>query len=130
MWVSHYLCKLCDTHKIPYTVIDGDTSDAEKRERVEQFQRGYFRVCFAHPQSAAHGLTLTRATSTIWCSPTYNLEFFTQGNRRIYRAGQTHKTETICIVGRSTLEDKVYKKLAAKEFKQTDFLDTVKELLQ
>ena len=124
-----YLCKLCDTHKIPYTVIDGDTSDAEKRERVEQFQRGYFKVCFAHPQSAAHGLTLTRATSTIWCSPTYNLEFFTQGNRRIYRAGQTNKTETICIVGRSTLENKVYKKLAAKEFKQTDFLDTVKELL-
>ena len=36
--------------------------------------------------------------ATIWASPTYNLEHWLQGNRRIYRAGQTQKTETIVVL--------------------------------
>ena len=69
---------------------------------------------FAHPQSAGHGLTLTKATTAIWCSPTYNAEHFQQFNRRIYRSGQTQKTETILITARNTWEEQVYKKLNGK----------------
>ena len=76
----------------------------------------------AHPQSAAHGLTLTRGVATIWASPTYNLEHYQQGLKRIYRAGQTKKTETITIVAEGTIEDKVWKALQAKKVKMEDLL--------
>lgn len=99
---------------ISYAVIDGSTPQKDREIAVNRFQAGHLRVIFAHPQSAGHGLTLTRGTATIWPSPTYNAEFFQQGNRRIYRAGQTQRTETICIAAAGTAEEQVYEKLDDK----------------
>jgi len=82
----------------------------------------------AHPQSAAHGLTLTKGTTTIWASPTYNLEHFLQGNRRIYRAGQTQKTETIVVLAPNTVEEGVFKKLQEKDVRQGSMLNLLNEL--
>jgi SNF2 family DNA or RNA helicase len=115
---------------ITHTVIDGTVSDKNRREAVRLFQGGFYRVLLAHPQSAAHGLTLTKATTTIWASPTYNLEHFLQGNRRIYRAGQTMKTETIVVVGDDTIESKVLLKLQDKNAKQSKTLDLLQEFFQ
>lgn len=97
-----------------YAVIDGTVKDADRRRAVEQFQAGEIRAIFAHPQSAGHGLTLTRGTTTIWTSPTYNAEHYKQFNHRIYRAGQTRKTETIHIIARDTIDEKVFSKLDSK----------------
>ncbi len=113
---------------ITYAVIDGNTSDKARKEAVDLFQSGFYRVLLAHPQSAAHGLTLTKGTATIWASPTYNLEHFLQGNRRIYRAGQTQKTETIVVLAPGTVEDKVYAKLQEKDARQGNMLELLKEL--
>lgn len=112
---------------ITYCVIDGQTSDKARKQAVDDFQAGFYRVLLAHPQSAAHGLTLTKGTTTIWASPTLNLEHFLQGNRRIYRAGQTQKTETIVILADNTIETDVYKRLLAKDLKQSNMLDYLKE---
>ena len=79
-------------------------------------------MLFAHPQSAGHGLTLTKGTATIWASPTYNLEHFLQGNRRIYRAGQTDKTETVIVIASGTIEEHVLVKLQEKDMRQMDLL--------
>lgn len=111
-----------------YALIDGSVGAHERAEVVKDFQKGFYKVLLAHPQSAAHGLTLTKATTTIWASPTYNLEFFLQGNRRIYRAGQTLKTETILICAKNTMEKDVYEKLNKKNAKQLDFLKIIREL--
>ena len=100
--------------KIPFGIIDGSVSAEQRGEVVKQFQAGELRVVFAHPQSAGHGLTLTKGTTTIWASPTYNAEFYDQFNHRIYRAGQTQRTETILISARGTHEDAVYRKLDQK----------------
>lgn len=97
-----------------YAVIDGTVNDRLRRQAVEQFQDGQLRAIFAHPQSAGHGLTLTRGTTTIWTSPTYNAEHYKQFNHRIYRSGQTRKTETIHITARDTLDEKVFSKLNSK----------------
>lgn len=113
---------------IYFGVIDGSTPAADRTAIVERFQAGELKVIFAHPQSAGHGLTLTRGTTTIWCSPTYNSEHYTQFNRRIYRAGQTKRTETIRIAARDTWEVDVYEKLAGKVFKMSDLLSTLKQL--
>jgi SNF2 family DNA or RNA helicase len=112
---------------ITYTVIDGKTSDKARKDAVDHFQSGFYKVLLAHPQSAAHGLTLTRGSATIWASPTYNLEHFTQGNKRIYRAGQTKRTETIVILAKGTIEEDVYNKLLSKDARQASMLDFLKE---
>ena len=113
---------------ITYAVIDGSTSDKARKEAVDLFQQGFYRVLLAHPQSAAHGLTLTKGTATIWASPTYNLEHWLQGNRRIYRAGQTQKTETIVVLAPGTVEDKVFKKLSDKNVRQSNMLSFLQEM--
>lgn len=91
-------------------------------EISDAFQEGKYQVLFAHPQSAAHGLTLTKGTATIWASPTYNLEHFLQGYKRVYRIGQKQKTETIVVVGEGTVDEKVWASLHNKNMKLTALL--------
>jgi SNF2 family DNA or RNA helicase len=108
------LVKAAEARKLTYAVIDGSVKDAERTKAVADFQKGNVRVIFAHPQSAGHGLTLTAGTTTIWASPTYNSEHFTQFNARINRAGQDKKTETILVCGRDTIDELVYERLDGK----------------
>ena len=108
------LVQLAEKRGYTYEVIDGETPAHKRSNIVERFQAGHLKVLFAHPQSAGHGLTLTKATTAIWCSPTYNAEHFQQFNRRIHRSGQTQKTETILIAARNTWEEQVYAKLNGK----------------
>lgn len=110
----HGLEKAASKRGINYAVIDGTVNDRLRREAVEKFQAGELRAIFAHPQSAGHGLTLTAGTTTIWTSPTYNAEHYKQFNHRIYRSGQTRKTETIHIAARDTIDERVFAKLGDK----------------
>lgn len=118
-----YLLAEAKKRGLTYCLIDGSVSDKDRAQSVDYFQKGFYRVCFAHPQSAAHGLTLTRGTATIWASPTYNLEHYQQGLKRIYRAGQTMKTETIAIIAQNTIEERVWDALQNKKVKMDDLLD-------
>lgn len=113
--------------RLTYTVIDGGVSDKKRLEAVNMFQSGFYKVLLAHPASAAHGLTLTRGTSTIWTSPTYNLEHYIQGNKRIYRAGQTQKTETVNIIAGGTIEEHVYQSMTVKNVKLMDYLEVLRK---
>ena len=122
------LIKLAESQKISYEVIDGDVPPKKRVDIVQRFQAGQVQVLFAHPQSAGHGLTLTKATTCIWCSPTYNAEHFQQFNRRIHRAGQNKKTETILIAAKDTWETKVYDKLNGKLGRMENLLHILTKL--
>lgn len=91
-----------------FAVIDASTSDAERFAIVSKYQLGLYDVLFAHPQSAAHGLTLTKGTTTIWPGPTYNLEWFVQGSQRQARIGQKEKTEIVTVIANDTRETEIY----------------------
>jgi len=117
------LIKEAERRGISFAVIDGHTSDKERADIVAAYQEGAYRTIFAHPKSAAHGLTLTRGTATIWASPTYDLEIFKQGSSRQHRIGQTEKTETIVVLAKGTLEEKVWDMLNAKDKRMTTLLD-------
>ena len=114
--------------KISFATYDGDVNDANREAAVDAFQRGELQVLFAHPQSAGHGLTLTRGTATIWASPTHNLEHFAQGWKRVHRIGQKEKTETIVVVAEDTIDERVWEVLQRKEVNMTDLLQELKEL--
>ena len=122
------LVELANKEGITYEVIDGSVPAEKRKDIVARFQAGHIRVLFCHPQSASHGLTLTKANTVIWCSPTYNAEHFQQFNQRIYRAGQTQKTETILIQARGTWEPEVYKKLNTKLGRMENLLHILKEI--
>jgi SNF2 family DNA or RNA helicase len=91
-----------------FAVIDGDAGDAERNMIVQAYQAGRYDVLFAHPKSAAHGLTLTAGTSIIWSGPTYDLEWWKQGNRRQARIGQKRKTEIVVCLAKDSIEERIY----------------------
>lgn len=117
------LIRIAENEQWPYAVIDGDVTRKGVREKiVEDYQEGKYKVLFAHPQSAGHGLTLTRGTTTIFASPTPNLEHFLQAYKRIYRIGQKEKTETIMVIAKDTIDERVWAACQAKDVKQADLL--------
>ena len=122
------LLKKADQRGLSFALIDGSiTKKGERENIVEAYQAGRYKILFAHPQSTAHGLTLTQGVATIWASPTPNLEHYLQGLKRIHRIGQTEKTETIMVVAPGTIEEKVYESLLNKDAKLTALLEYLKE---
>jgi len=109
-----YLVEQAEKRGMRYGVIDGSVPASMRNEIVEAMQAGKLDVIFGQPQSMSHGLTLTRATAVIWCSPTYNAEHYIQFNARVYRKGQNEKTEIIRIAAKNTWEPAVYKQLEKK----------------
>jgi SNF2 family DNA or RNA helicase len=122
------MAKIADKLGIKHATIDGSTPPTNRKYIVDRMQAGQLQVVFCHPQSAGHGLTMTKATSVIWASPTYNAEHYQQFNRRIYRAGQTQRTEVIHIAARDTWEPQVYEKLSGKVERMEDLLSLLKTL--
>ena len=108
------LTALAERLGITYGVIDGTVPVKKRVELCAAYQNGEIQVIFAHPQSAGHGLTLTRGTRIIWASPTYNAEFYEQFNARIYRTGQELPTDVIRIAALNTAEERVYELLDGK----------------
>jgi len=99
---------------ISFGVINGGATPNQRSEAVAEFQAGRLQVILAHPAAASHGLTLTAGTTTIWASPTWNAEHFTQFNHRIFRAGQTQRTETIQIIAANTADEQVAERMTSK----------------
>ena len=122
------LVELAQKEGYTFEIIDGSVPAERRKDIVSRYQAGQIKVLFCHPQSAGHGLTLTKASTVIWCSPTYNAEHYQQFNQRIYRAGQTQKTETILIQARNTWEPEVYKKLNTKLGRMENLLHILKEV--
>lgn len=111
-----------------FAVLDGD-HNRNVDQLVQDFQAGHYRALLAHPQTAGHGLTLTRAKTTIWASPIYNAELFEQLNRRIYRTGQNARTETIVIAAEDTMDTLALARLTGRIEQQTTGLDLLQMLM-
>lgn len=124
-WVHQrdHLVELAVQRGLTYAVIDGDASAKQREQAVQLFQAGLIRIIFAHPASAGHGLTLTAGRATIWASPVYNAEHYTQFNKRIYRIGQHHKTETILVIAAGTIDEEVARRLMGKVIKMDGLLE-------
>lgn len=111
-------------------VVDGRTSDTTRREIFDAFQTADDpQVLVAHPKTAAHGLTLTRADLTVWYGPVLDMEIFEQANNRMDRPGQTNAMTIACIASSST-ELELYSALKAKQLMQNTILGMFKNELE
>lgn len=76
-------------HKISCALVNGKVPNHERAQIFTAFQNSDTpRVLIAHPAVAAHGLTLTAASTIVWYAPIYSLEQYEQANARIERYGQ------------------------------------------
>mgnify|MGYP000603102534 FL=1 len=108
---------------LTFAVFDGNTPNAERGRIVQAYQAGVYDVLFAHPKTVGHGQTLTRGTSTIWASPTFDLELAIQASSRQRRIGQTQKTETIVVIAEGTRDERAYEMMLNKGMRLENFLD-------
>jgi len=112
--------------KVKFAEIGKDTKNKDRADLVSRYQAGEYQTLLMHPQSGAHGLTLTKGTSVIWCSPTDRADLLVQGDARIRRGGQSLATESIRVCAKGTLEEKVYERIGEK----LDAMSHLMELLK
>jgi len=119
------LCREFANRDIRFAVIDGNTPQRDRDRIVADYQSGKYKTLLLHPRTGAHGLTLTRGTTTIISSPFYEADMLKQAIHRIYRGGQTEVTNTILICAAGTVEEKVYERLDDKYGRMVDLLTLI-----
>ena len=92
----------------------GDTSDADRKSAVQNFQFGDARFFVANPQTAGFGLTLTAATNVIYYANDFNLETRVQSEDRCHRIGQNKSVTYVDLLCRGTIDEYIVKSLKAK----------------
>lgn len=115
------LVKEATKRGLRFAVYDGTVSSKNRDEITERYQAGELDVIFAQPHAAAHGLTWVRGTRTIWASPTDNYEHWVQGNKRVYRIGQTERTETILVYAPNTYDTVCVENLLGKKVRSDNY---------
>lgn len=106
--------------------VDGRTSDTNRKQIFNDFQNAQHpRILVAHPQTTAHGLTLTKADTTIWYAPIHRLDLFEQANNRMNRPGQKNKM-TVVMLAATMMEQNLYQALKAKQNVQDSVLGLFK----
>ena len=114
---------------ITCAVIRGDVSVSNRTNIFKRFQETTDpQVLLIQPQAAAHGVTLTAASTVVWWGPTSSLETYAQANARVHRSGQTSKCTVVQLQG-STVERHVYKLLDARIDVHAKMIDLYKEIL-
>lgn len=112
---------------ITFAIIDGTTPDEQRHIIRREYQDGKYQTLLLHPDTGAHGLTLTRGTSAIVCSPIYRADWLKQIKHRVYRGGQTERTNLTLVCARDTIEEGIYDTLQGRASRMSEFLELMKE---
>jgi SNF2 family DNA or RNA helicase len=90
---------------------------------VKAWNRQEIPILLTHPASAGHGLNLQHGGHTaVWTSPTWDLEHFDQGNKRLARQGQKHPVVIHMILAKKSIDHLIRNRLVAKSDTQQDLL--------
>jgi hypothetical protein len=110
-------------------IINGDVSANERRNIFNKFQNfDDPRVLIIQPQSASHGVTLTKADTVIFWSPVSSVEAYLQCIARIDRVGQKNKMTVVHLQG-SEVERKMYAMLQGKVDAHSNLVDLYREVI-
>jgi SNF2 family DNA or RNA helicase len=123
--VSKHLNK----HEISSEVINGAVSATDRASIISRFQTmDEPRVLIIQPQSASHGVTLTKADTVVFWSPVMSVETYLQCIARMDRVGQVNKMTVVHLQG-SDVERKMYKMLQGKVDLHSKLVDLYREEL-
>lgn len=120
------LVKGLTKRKIPFAEITRNTSGPDRGRVVREYQDGQYQTLIMHPQTGAHGLTLTRGTATLWCSPNDRADLIVQGKHRVLRGLQDKETENVMVCASGTLERGVYERTQNKRNAMTELMELLR----
>ncbi len=112
-----------DTRKITYQYLDGQTTPAQRRERVDAFQRGEGEFFLISLKAGGTGLNLTGADYVIHLDPWWNPAVEDQASDRAHRIGQTRPVTVYRLVAKDTIEEQILKLHATKRDLVAGILD-------
>ena len=112
---------------ITTAIINGSVSAHNRTEIIKEFQNADDpRALVIQPQSASHGVTLTRADTVVFWSPVMSVEVYLQCIARIDRVGQKNKMTVVHLQG-SAIERKLYAMLQGKVDRHMNLVDLYRE---
>ena len=111
----------CDKAGITYQYLDGQTTPAQRQQRVEAFQNGESDAFLISLKAGGTGLNLTAADYVIHMDPWWNPAVEDQATDRAHRIGQTRPVMVYRIIARGTIEEQILKMHEEKR----DLVDSV-----
>jgi superfamily II DNA or RNA helicase len=99
----------CDKAGITYQYLDGQTTPAQRQQRVEAFQNGESDAFLISLKAGGTGLNLTAADYVIHMDPWWNPAVEDQATDRAHRIGQTRPVMVYRIIARGTIEEQILK---------------------
>lgn len=119
-----------DKAKIGYVTYTGETPQHDRVDVIERFKSDdSVKVFLSNPKTAGTGLNLTVASTVIWYTADFSLESYLQANDRVHRIGQTNKVTYYQLQSPHTVDQKIYRALAAKK-NLADMIVDPRELLE
>lgn len=110
-------------------IINGDVSATDRANIINKFQTmDEPRALIIQPQSASHGVTLTKADTVVFWSPVMSVETYLQCVARMDRVGQKNKMTVVHLQG-SEVEKRMYAMLQGKVNLHTKLVDLYREEL-
>lgn len=95
--------------EIKFSYLDGSTKVSERKEIVDEFNKGKSDVFLLSLKSGGTGLNLTSADTVIHFDPWWNPAVENQASDRVYRIGQKNKVHVIRLISRNTIEERIDK---------------------
>lgn len=116
-----------DLQRLKKAFPDAVVMDDDPHTQV-RWNNGEIPMLLTHPASSGHGLNLQKGSNVIvWFGLNWSLEYYLQLIGRLYRQGQKQSSVIVHhIMARGTVDERVFKVLAAKQATQTALLDSVK----
>ncbi len=125
-----FISEFLDSKGITNDVIYGAVTANQRASIIQQFQtQDEPKVLVIQPQSASHGVTLTRADNVIFWSPVMSVEVYLQCIARMDRVGQKNKMTVVHLQG-SEVEKRMYAMLQGKVDQHTKLVDLYREELE
>mgnify|MGYP003705896995 CR=1 FL=1 len=88
--------------------LDGQLSDEDREEQIEQFQNGETRVFFCSTKAGGMGITLTEADRVLILDPCWNPTFDLQAVGRAWRMGQQREVKVYRFIADGTMQKGAY----------------------
>ena len=108
---TQMLEKLIDAYKDrgSYLYLSGKSTKEQRRQMVDQFQKGDVPVFFISLKAGGTGLNLTAADVVIHYDPWWNVAAQNQATDRTHRIGQKNVVTVLKLVAKNTIEEKILK---------------------
>lgn len=96
-------------------IIYGPTPERERRDLIDEFQRGHRRLLFVQSHTGGIGINLTAAQYAVYYTRGWSLEDYLQSQDRLHRIGQQGTVTIIHLVARNTVDEQIAQALRTKQ---------------